>query len=365
MKYCRQRIFLSACTLVLAIVPGIAHAQGGGSAPVRAAEVTLQMLAPTITLPATVVSRDRARMSAEVAGAILEVSEIGERVEAGNPVVRIDSTILELTKSENESLVERERARIAYLERELGRLERLAAQNNAAKSRLDEVASDLSVARNELGAARSRLEQVKVALIKTKMPAPFSGIVTERFVNAGERVSIGDPVVRLVNPDRLEVVARAPLRTVRYVEVKDALNLKGDLHGGMGTVRTKVPFGDDRSSMFELRLDVPPDQWTIGENVRLEVPTAEATEVLAVPRDALVLRREGTAVYRIKDDMTAERIDVVAGAASGELVAIRGDVNVGDRVIVRGAERLRPGQTVQIIDEARPEAATGAQAGSQ
>jgi multidrug efflux pump subunit AcrA (membrane-fusion protein) len=86
----------------------------------------------------------------------------------------------------------------------------------------------------------------------------------------------------------------------------------------------------------------------VGENVRLSVPTGSPTEVLAVPRDALVLRREGASVFRIGENGTAERVDVVRGAGAGELVAVTGRISPGDRVVVRGAERLRPGQPVDI-----------------
>jgi multidrug efflux pump subunit AcrA (membrane-fusion protein) len=73
-------------------------------------------------------------------------------------------------------------------------------------------------------------------------------------------------------------------------------------------------------------------------------------KVLAVPRDALVLRRAGTAVYRISDDQSAQRIEVTTGIASGNLIEVQGDLSRGDQVVVRGGERLRPGQKVSILN---------------
>ena len=119
----------------------------------------------------------------------------------------------------------------------------------------------------------------------------------------------------------------------------------------MGTVRTMVPFGDGRSHMFELRIDISPVPWRVGESVRLAVPTAEPVEVLAVPRDALVLRRDGATVFRITEDGTAERVPVQPGLGDGMLIGVTGGLNRGDRVVVRGAERLRPGQPVRILDD--------------
>jgi hypothetical protein len=103
--------------------------------------------------------------------------------------------------------------------------------------------------------------------------------------------------------------------------------------------------------MFEVRLNVDSNLWTVGESVRLSMPTAAAREVMTVPRDALVLRREGTSVFRIKEDMTAEQVNVITGLGAGSLIEIIGDVQPSDRVVIRGAERLSTGMTVQIRED--------------
>ena len=69
--------------------------------------------------------------------------------------------------------------------------------------------------------------------------------------------------------------------------------------------------------------------------------------MIAVPRDALVLRRDGTTVFRILADDTAERVSVQTGIAAGDLIEVTG-IEPGDRVVTRGGERLRPGQKVVI-----------------
>ena len=79
------------------------------------------------------------------------------------------------------------------------------------------------------------------------------------------------------------------------------------------------------------------------------MPSADPIEVLAVPRDALVLRREGTSVFRILEDDTAERVTVSTGLGAGGMIQVTGGLAVGDRVVIRGAERLREGQKVSVL----------------
>ena len=82
------------------------------------------------------------------------------------------------------------------------------------------------------------------------------------------------------------------------------MSIGNDYRKGEAAIRTIVPFGNPQSHMFEVRLEADPEIWTVGESVRLSMPTATAIEVLAVPRDALILRREGAAVFTLGNDST-------------------------------------------------------------
>jgi len=143
-------------------------------------------------------------------------------------------------------------------------------------------------------------------------------------------------------------VARAPLSTVNFIEKGDVLSMSNDYRTGDAPIRTIVPFGNPQSHMFEVRLDADPEVWTVGESVRLVMPTAAAKEVLAVPRDALVLRREGASVFKVTDESTVVQVKVIVGLGAGALIEVFGDLADGDEVVVRGAEGLRDGMSVDV-----------------
>ncbi len=331
-------------------LPLALRAQDMPPAPVKVITAERIMLAPTINVPGTIVSRFDSRLSAEVAGRITWIADIGTRLVEGESVAKIYDSSLELQLDEFRGLVSRERARLTYLEPEVERLRQLAEQNIAAKSRLDQTVSDRDVARSDLRVAQSRLRQLEDLISKTTLVAPFDGIVTERLVNVGERVSANDPVARLINPKTVEVLARAPLRSVTYIDEGGEIRLLTDEKTDTGSIRTIVPFGNPQSHMFELRVDVDENNWRVGESLRLAIPTAEPREVLAVPRDALVLRRNGASIFRINDDGTAEQVRVTTGSGDGILIEILGAVQAGDTIVIRGAERLRPGQAVMVLN---------------
>lgn len=343
------------CSTLLALLAGGAFmssvlAQGGAAPPalVRVAEASLQTLAPVTMVPGTVVSRDDARLSAEVNGRLVEVAEVGSRVEAGDPVARIEDTRLQLRRQELMAEVERARARVEFLTREEQRFDQLAQSNLAAATQLEQTRSDRDAARGELRVAESRLEQNEDEIDRTLMRAPFSGTVVERLMMPGERASDGDEVVRLVNHERLEVIARAPLAYYRYVSPGQTLALSALGLEADAVVRTVVAVGDEDTHQFELRLDLAPGLFPVGQTLRVAVPMDEVREVLAVPRDALVLRPEGVTLFKVDADNVARQVSVQTGVGAGDQIEVSGLIGPGDRVVVRGNERLQPGQSVTI-----------------
>lgn len=335
--------------LIGLLAGSFAAAQGMPPAAVVVEEAHHRMLAPSVDVPGTVFSRYDARLASELNAKLEWIAEVGTVVKKGDTVARLEEITFRISEMEAESRVKREQARVQFLKSEKHRLEQLAENNLSAKSQLDRTVSDLAMAESDVAIAEAQLGHAKVAMYVTQIRAPFDGIVTERLRNIGERLNIADEVIRLVDPDSLEIVARAPLNSVNYIDEGDVLELHNDFRDGQATVRTIVPFGNPQSHMFEVRLDADPEIWTVGESVRLSMPTAAAREVLAVPRDALILRREGASVFKVKEDLTVEQVSVITGLGAGTHIEVMGSVQPGDRIVIRGAERLAPGMTVNVL----------------
>jgi len=340
----------AAAFLVVASLAYSATAIGQERTPasVIVARAEIRQLAPSVDVPGTVVSRYDARLASELAAKLEWIAEVGTVVKKDDSVARLQSITFELLEMEAQSRVKREQARVQFLRSEKARLERLAENNLSAKSQLDRTVSDLAVAESEEAIARAQLGHAQVAMYVTEIRAPFDGIVTERLRNIGERLNVADEVIRLVDPNSLEVVARAPLNTVNFIAEQASLELHNDYRADKASVRTIVPFGNPQSHMFEVRLDVDPELWTVGESVRVSMPTAHVKEVLTVPRDALILRREGASVFRVNADMSVEQVNVITGLGDGEHIEVIGQLDAGDQVVTRGAERLGNGMTVNI-----------------
>ena len=320
-----------------------------GPANVVTETATMKILAPSVEVPGTVVSRFDSRLASELAAKLIWIAEVGTEVNEGDTVARLEDFTFKIREMEAQSRVDREQARVTFLESEMRRLEQLSDRNLSAQSQLDKTASDLAIANSDHLIAQAQLGYAQIAMHVTQIRAPFDGVITERLRNIGERLNVADVVVRLVDPNSLEVVARAPLNTVSFISKGDVLSLNNDYRNGDAPIRTIVPFGDPQSHMFEVRLNADPDIWTVGESVRLSMPTAESKEVLAVPRDALILRREGVSVFKVTDQSTVSQIKVIVGLGAGPFIEIFGELSAGDEVVVRGAEGLSDGMAINIV----------------
>lgn len=318
---------------------------------VSVAAVERMALAPQSWVSASVHSRSDARMAADVGGRVLALAEIGSRLRRGEALARLDTAALELSMHEQQARVARLEVDAEQAERQLARLRQLGTAGHVSGLQLDEAGARLQSLQAQRRESEAALAQVRLQIERAVPRASFDGIVVERFTTAGESVAAGAPLLRLVDTDNLEVRARAPValasRLAAGVEV--ALRVGGAEHAvRLGTV---VPVGDEVSRQLELRLALTGLGLPVGSAVELGLPTETAREVLVVPRDAVLLRREGNHVLRVAAGNQAERVDVELGERQGEHIEVRGSLSPGDRVIVRGGERLREGQTIAIFGE--------------
>ena len=335
----------------LVLAGGPLSAQFSAPTMVRLDEAQIRLLSSSTMVPGTVVSRHDAKVAAEVDGRLMMVLDVGTEVSENDAVARIEDTPMRLRQEELAAEVARAEARLQFLVNEERRFAQLAENNLAAVTQLEQTRADMGVAKGDLGVARARLAQNEDQLSRTIVRAPFAGVVVERLQMPGEHVTDGARVVRIVDPGYLEVIARASLSFYPFVKPGQSLSLAAGPQSAEGVVRTVVAVGDEDTHQFELRLDLDSLVFPVGQTVRVRVPTSDPKDVLVVHRDALVLRPEGMTVFVMEPDQSVRQVGVGTGIGSGDFIEILGAIQAGDRVVVRGNERLRAGQTVNVIED--------------
>jgi len=344
---------LSALLLTaLALTNTAAAQQQPPPSVVQVASVSEAELAPTVAVPGTVYSRNDVQVTASIAGQLLEVKEPGTYIGKGEPVARIDSQPLLLQRAEQEALLERALINVRQLESQLRRQRELGGSNLVSEFDIEQTEANRDLALSDATITRVRIRQIDDQIRRTDIRAPFSGLVISRAHRAGEDVARGEVLAQMTDIQNMEVRAFVPLKHLPRTVVGDAIDIFATNARFEGRIRALVPTGDVRSQTFEARIDLPADaagDWTVGQLVSVAVPIRTRSVSLTVPRDALVLRKNGTFVYRINNDNVAEQVSVEIGDSSGELVAVTGPLESGDRVAIRGAENLSEGASVKVM----------------
>ncbi|WP_299944759.1 efflux RND transporter periplasmic adaptor subunit [uncultured Microbulbifer sp.] len=357
--------FLAAMALSL-IAAGPALAQRG-AVVVTVDRAQTREMAPSQWSAGQVVSRRDVRISSELDGVLEFVAEPGSLVKKGERLAQLDATHWRLQLRNSESRIAQLQARLTYMDAQLQRLSKLAETNSTSRAALEEQQAEREAMAQDLLAAQIERDRRAYERSKTTIDAPFDALVVSRELQAGEYVRTGSELLRALDMSQLEVEADIPLAALPLINAGDTIAVRSDVVSRSegerararlftGQVRQFVPVASDHSRRAKLMVQLPqsaPQQWDwiVGMPVQVAVPLSEARAILAVPRDALVLRNGDTFVYRVGEGDKAERLSVRIGSGDGEWITVHGDLASGDRVIVRGAERLQPGQAVKILAE--------------
>jgi len=354
-----RRVSLRQGVALLAMVagsalPAVKAAEAVPGAPervvVEVGTVSVRPVTVRSWIPGSIVSRADARIASAIGGRVMWIAEVGARVRQGDPLARLDDTMARLRAEDLRAQVERARAQHSVASSQLERFNRLAATQALSASQLDDARAQRDVSTDDVARADAQLRQAQYEIDQSVIRAPFPGVVTERFIQRGEYVQIGAATVRLVNTADTEARATAALGLAANVHPGQAVTVREHGLERTGTVRTVVPVGDDRSRQFEVRVTLANPQWLVGTPVEVSLPSSAERTAVTVPRDALVIRQNHSYVLRVTRSNTVEQLDVIPGVGIEDAVEVRGALAPGDRLVVRGAERLAAGQAVRVID---------------
>ena len=341
---------------------------------VQVDEVRVEPLDQTRGVLGRIVTKQRGQVAARVGGQVAKVLvDVGDRVEAGASLVELDfepvQYELDLANAEYETALADQAtalAEIDVLENELVRLERLKESAAFSKAQLEDKTRQIVVAKRRMSAATARLGQYQAKqrarakdLDDMVIKAPYAGVVSRKLVSPGAYLRPGDPVVALIDDRSLEVEADVPVDQLGALAPGKVLDVTIGGERYSATVRAIIPEENPLTRTRAVRL--VPDfggesaALAVAQSVTLQVPVGRSRDAVTVNKDGIIQSPNGTIVFLVKDQTAAPQ-PVTLGAAVGGRFEVLGGLAEGDLVVVRGNERLRPGQAVTY--PGAPEAST-------
>ncbi len=341
----RARLFVSALIACLAAAlagcggkdTAAGNPQASPALMVTTQRVALQPWNDTIAAPGTVKARESVTVTAKVSETVERVHfDSGDEVAAG-------ATLVTLSGNQQQAALQAAEATAKEAEQQYRRGSELVQQQLIARSQLD-------TQRATRDAAVARVAQMRADIGDRRIRAPFAGVLGMRQVSPGALVTPGTVVATLDDISRVHVDFQVP--EVQLAHLARGQKLAGTsaawpgqtFQGEVSSIDARI---DPNTRAVTVRGDFPNDERRLRPGMLMQVLVARPQrEALVLPEIAVVQVGRDTFVWRVKDDDTVERAPIVVGARRAGSAEVVEGIAAGDRIVVDGTGKLRPGAKV-------------------
>lgn len=317
-------------------------------------------------VPATFAGVARAgvesRLSFRVGGTVQEVAvKLGDRVDRGQVLARLDPTDYELKVEEAEAALAQGRAALRRAQADYDRVRALYENNNAARSELDAARAAAESAQAQVDAGGKQLQLARQQLGYTVLRAPLPGAIAEVEVEVNENVRAGDKVFLSTSGDRPEVAVAVPEVLIAQVQEGQPVGVAFDALPGRRFTATVTEVGVATTGTattyaVTARLDEPGREVRAGmaAEVTFRFPGPDGGGRIYVPPVAVGEDREGRFVFVLepRGDGTGvvRRRPVTVGELGPGGLHLEAGVEAGELVVTAGVRRLTDGMEVRVVD---------------
>ena len=348
---------LSKCVSLLALIllaPGWAN----GQPPVEVATVALRAVSDVIPLTGSVTSLRTASLSATTAGQVHALSvDAGSEVKAGEVLLVLDEELATWQNRSARAAVEAAELALADAKRRRAEAQALAPKQSIAESLLRDLEAEVASDNAALRRAEAEAGYRAALLQRHRVTAPFDGVISAKMTEIGEWVTPGQAVLEVVATHalRLEFPIAEHQRNAVTIGAPLSYQLGDGTQSGTATVTTLVPVANPGARTFTLHaeLNESDPRMAPGMSVRAQLALDEGEPRLVVPRDAVLSFADGRTLVWVAQSAAegtiAREMEITIDQATGSSVEVISGLSDGMKVIVKGNEALRDGQSIRVI----------------
>ncbi len=311
--------------------------------PVVVEKVSRITMSDALLSTSTVDSRNSIDILAEVPGVLAQLwVEEGDVVKKGKRLAKIQRADLGLSvKSASTS--------VKQLEREVLRLKPLFDKGIVSRQIYDNAVYQFDQAKLEQSRANNAAGNASVR-------ATSKGVVAMKFVNLGQQVAVGTPLFKIIDPEDLIVNVHLPERALsdellgrKVIVESEAIGVKAD-----GIVEKVSPIVDPRSGTVSVKIAIDKNTKLLsGMFVRTRLVTNEKTNVMAVPRRALIYNEDEISIF-VVDGTVAKRKVIEIGLKDSINAEVVTGLTGEEQVIVMGQDTLKNGTLILVEQTEKP-----------
>lgn len=356
-----MRILLHITSLITFIVINVQAFADDKVIPVSVITVKSGQIKQELPLTGTVTSIRNSNLTPKQEGYIERLYvDKGDVVKKGDPILELDRDLIETEILKVKAQITEAKARDKELRRQRDEAAELVKKKHIPSTNFDAAAAEVEINSAVIKRLEAELNQQLILNKRHKIVAPFDGVISEKFIEVGQWVQTNTALFQLIelNPLRIEVPVPQfyfdQINSGTLVDIKfDAINDKTF----NAVVSKKIPVSNETTRTFPILiqldnkdLDIAPG---MSARVKFQLDIKQADNTIMVPRDAIVKKPDGSEFVWLVDNVKSTRpIKVKSGRSYLNNLELRfGKINIGDRIVIKGNELLKPEQKVEILEE--------------
>ncbi|MDU0353743.1 efflux RND transporter periplasmic adaptor subunit [Paraglaciecola aquimarina] len=280
--------------------------------------------------------------------------EVGSKVKQGDLLLELDAELAKQLHIGALAQVSAAEVTLKEAQRVLDEGLRLLQQKHVTQSEISLRQSNVTIAKAQLEQTTSAARIAKKQLDYHRLYAPFDGVISARWTDLGQWLSVGDQAFTLVSLDNLRLDVRLPQEQLANIDHLQSVTIQPDSHPKLSiaaSIDTLVPVGDaSRSFLLRLSSNQKTSALLPGTSANGLFKFAHSKVAVVLPRDALLRNADGNYTVFIVEDGIAKRRKVTLGPAGQDGYLVEEGLQPGEQVVIRGNELLSEGSPVIITN---------------
>jgi membrane fusion protein (multidrug efflux system) len=308
-------------------------------APVKKGEISIYIMQTT-----TIEAMRQVDILAKVSGQVIKLpAEEGILVKTGDLLAKLEEDELRINFMQTQVAMETDKAMLAR------------AKNMLEKDLIAEEAYETT--RLQFESSNAAFEAARLQLEYTNIRAPFSGIVTARNIELGQRVNVNEALFILADFDPLRARIYVPEKDIGRIFVGQKAKITVEAQPGLefsGVVQMVSPVVDPTSGTSKVTIDINDNRGKLkpGMFATVFITTDTHNEALIIEKKSLILESDRDQVY-IYQEGKAHKVTLETGFNSGENLEVLSGLKEGDLVVIAGQDGLREGLPIRIPEEVK------------
>jgi len=270
-------------------------------------------------------------------------------------LVSLDPTDYELSLSEAMASLTAAKARLDVTAKSYQRIKSLLPRDVITPDAYEKSEAEYKAAKATVAQVEAVVNIARERLKKTKIHAPFSGLVSSRLIEFGQSIAPGQPLMVISDLDTMRVKVHISEKAYVSLNLEDPVSLTIDAYPGKELEARIDRIGikaDQMTSTFgvEVLVDNRDLLLKTGLTARVSLISSVLRNTIMIPQSAVLYKENRREVFIVDPDNGAVRREVKLGLADGALIQVIEGLKPGDKLVISGEQYLKPGELVKISD---------------